>query len=245
MTGQTFTALIRYLTKTTSTTLTDADIVMLANVEKDNLAELIASNVDEGYFNVDEVRDLEADTRRYTFDSAMLKAIKYIAAKLDGTNWTYLTQTDFGYFAGRELPLLENTEIKSEFANKAKFLISGLEVWLLTGDDIIAVSEGLKLVTEVYPEDITTGTLSLTADISIPTSTTAVTLPRATHRVWAHMVSIAYKSSKDKPLPLTAEEKKLVTLLDDPNYVLYEKLKNRNAVGSFLASVPYDDGQDY
>jgi len=242
MTGQNFASLIRYYTKTSTGTLSDANLVLLANAEKDNLAELIATNVDEGYFNVDEVRDLEANTRRYTFDSSMLKGVRYVSAKLDGTNWSYLTELDFGYIEGRKLPLLEESFITNEFSTKEpRFLISGIELWLLSGAAIQAVSGGLKLVSEVYPVDITTSDLASGTDLAIPATNTTVTLPRQAHKVWAKMVSIAFKSSKDKPLPLTADEKKLAIDLEE----LYEKLRGRNTVRNIQGSVPYDDGSDY
>jgi hypothetical protein len=242
MTGTNFAAYIRNNTRTNSTTLTDTEIVLLANVEKDNLAELIVGNVDEGYFNMTDTRDLEANVRNYTYPADMLKSIRYVAAKLDGTNWSYLTETDFGYIAGRKLPLLENSWIRDEFSNKyPQYLLSNQELWLMTGDDIIAVDEGLKLVSEVYPEDITTADLSGVVDLAVASSNTAVRLPRQAHKIWAHMVSISYKTSKDKPLPLTDAEKKLAIDLSD----LYSKLRGRNAVRVTQGSVPYDDGQDY
>lgn len=242
MTGTNFAAYIRNITKTNSTTLPDSEIVLLANVEKDNIAELIVSNVDEGYFNMTDTRDLEVSVRNYTYPSDMLKSIRYVAAKLDGTNWSYLREVDFGYIEARGLPLLENTHIKEEFAGtEPRYLYSNQELVILSGDDIIAVDEGLKLVSEVYPEDIASGDLAAATDLSIASTTTTVRLPRQTHKVWAHMVSISYKSSKDKPLPLTDAEKKLEFDLQD----MYKKLRGRNAVRVTQGHVPYDDGQDY
>lgn len=242
MKGTTFASYIRTKTKTNSTTLSDADIVLLANVVKDDLAAEIVANVDEGYFDMEMVRDLEADIRDYTFENDVLKHIKYAAAKLDGTNWLYLTESDFGAIEGEKLPLMENTHIKELYAaRKPQFLISGRGMTLLSGSDIEAVADGLKVVGEVYPEDISTSTLAASTEMSIPSSDQQHAMPRATHRVWAKMVVIEYKQSREKPIPLTEDEKKIELDLQR----MFNTLRKRNAVRAFVAGVPRDDGQDY
>jgi len=215
---------------------------MLANVEQASLAEDIASNVDEGYFLMEDVRNLEATTRKYVYPQDLLKSLKYIAAKLDGTNWTYLREIDFGYIEGRNLPLMEESQIQNEFSDKeAKFLFHGTELMLLNGAAITAVTGGLKIVSEVYPEALVSGDLSGNALLSTPSATTAVRLPLAAYKALAKMVSIAYKTSKDKPLLLTEDEK----LLPVDKMNLYNKLRGRNAVRVIQGSVPYLDGQNY
>lgn len=242
MTGTAFAAYIRYLTGTNSTTFTDANIVLLANIEKDALAEEIVTNVGEGYFDMEETRDLEADERSYTFDTSLLKHVKYVAAKLDGTAWSYLTETDYAMMLGKIEPLRENSVIKEVYAGRLpEFYISGRELVVLSGTDIIAVTEGLKVVAEVYPEDITTDNIGAATELSIPSANTQHRLPRAAHKVWATAVSIAFKTSKDKPLPLTNDEKLIAVTREQ----MYDKLRRRNAVRSFQASVPVDDGSDY
>jgi len=242
MTGTIFKNYIRYLTKTTANTLTDADLLMLAGVEQAAIAESIASNVDEGYFLMEDVRNLEAGVRKYTYPQDLLKSLKYIAAKLDGIKWSYLREIDFGYIEGRNLPLMEETTIQNEFANKtAKFMFTGTEIMLLNGAAIPVVAGGLKIVAEVYPENLVAADLAGTSLLSVPSVSTAVRLPLAAYKPLAKMVSIAYKTSKDKPLPLTEDEKLLPVDLSN----LYTKLRGRNAVRVIQGSVPYDDGQNY
>lgn len=242
MTGTNFASYIRHRTKTNTSTLTNADIVLLANVVKDDLAALIATNVDENYFDMEMTRDLEADIRDYTFESDVLKNCRYVAAKLDGTNWTYLTEADFGMMEGVKEPMLENTYVKSYYADKkAQYLISGMGLRILSGNDITAVDEGLKVVAEVYPEDIDTDDITGSADLAVPSSDQTLRLHRATHRIWAKMIVIEYKQSREKPIPLTEDEKKIEIDLSE----MYKVLRKRNAVRSFVAGVPNDDGQDY
>lgn len=242
MTGATFTSYVRKLTGTNATTFPVADILVYANIEQENLAEEIATNVDETYFLMEDVRNLEANERSYTYPIDFLKGLKYVSAKLDGTNWNYLREIDFGYIEARGLPLLENSQIKNEFAEKdPAFLLHGTEIMVLSGSDISAVTSGLKIMSEVYPEALTSNDLAGSTDLSVPSSTTTVRLPRAAYKPLAKMVSIAYKTSKDKPLPLTEDEK----LLPIDMSKLFEKLRGRNAVGVITGKVPYNDGSNY
>lgn len=239
MKGTSFAAYIRKLTKTNSTTLPDADIVTFANIVKDDIAEEIVSNLDENYFDMELTRDLEVGIRDYTFADDTLKHIKYAAAKLDGSNVSYLGEADISQF---DTPMLENSYIKEKYASrKPEYYISGRGMTILSGDDIIDVTGGLKLLAEIYPEDLTTGDLSSSDDLSIPSSDETHRLPRQTHKVWAIKVAIEYKQSRDKPIPLTQQEQKVDITLQN----LLTKLVKRNAVRSFTASVPKDDGQDY
>jgi len=105
MTGTTFASYIREKTKTNSTTLTDARIVVLANVVKDDLAGKIITNVDEGYFDMEMVTDLEAGIRDYSFENDIVKNLKYAHALLDGTNPAYLTEADYSLFSTGQKPI--------------------------------------------------------------------------------------------------------------------------------------------
>lgn len=239
MTGSTFASIVRKGTKTNSTTLSDADLALFMNEVQEEIAADIASEVDENYFDMELYRDLEADTRGYTYANDILKHSKYVAAKLDGTNWTYLTEAFFSEFT---TPMRENTYIKSMYAAKAaQFYNSGRELFILSGDDIEAVTDGLKMVAEIYPEAITTSDLSSSDDLSIPSSNTAHRLPRQCHPYWAMQVIIKFKESKDKPIPLTKDEQKAEIKRDE----MLEKLRKRNQVRSFQSTVPHDDGQNY
>jgi len=81
-----FATLVRYYTKTNSTTLTDANILILANIFKDDIAGTISTEVGEDYFGLRFERDLIADQREYDLPSELMARMKYLNAKLDGTN---------------------------------------------------------------------------------------------------------------------------------------------------------------
>lgn len=241
MTGQEYATYVRTLTRTNPATFTDAQIVALSNVEQSFLAEQIVSNVDEGYFNVIEERDLEAGVRNYTYPTDFLAKLRYVSAVIGGET-VYLREVDFGIDQMGSKALLEESVIQQEFSMKAPaYRLSGTELWLLSGDPIVAVPSGLKIITESYPEGLTEADLSGGASLSTSSSTITSRLPRAAYRVLAKKVSIAYKSSKDKPLPLTEDERRLDIDLAD----LYDILGRRNAVRVITAKVPYNDGRQY
>lgn len=240
MKGTTFAAYIREKTKTNSTTLTDAKIVTLGNVAKDDLAEEIVANVDEHYFDMELTRDLEADIRNYTVADDLLKHMTAVYAKLDGSNWEPLLEADISQFD--DTAILDNTKIKDLYsALKPQFRISGREIILLNGDDITAVTEGLKMIAEIYPEDLSTAMLASSDDLSIPSSDTTHRLPRQLHKIWATMIIIDYKQSRDKPIPLTQSEKNVQADLQ----AAFKKLTPRNTNRSFIASTPKETGEEY
>lgn len=244
MIGTTFASYIRKQTKTNSTTLTDAALLVLANVVKDDLAASIVANVDEGYFDMELKRDLEATIRKYTLADDLLKHMKHVAAQLDGTNWQTLLEADISQFD--DTAILENTYIKSLYsAHKPEFLITGRELMILSGDDIDDVTDGLKMVAEIYPEDLVAGDLAASTDLSIPSSTTTHRLPRQVHKVWADLVIVAHKEGRDKPVPLTKSELKLQIDAQNGTLEVFKQLSPRNTNRSFLASTPKNDGQDY
>ena len=240
MKGTTFAEYIRKKTKTNSTTLPDADIVTYGNVAADDLAAEIVANVDEHYFDMELTRDLEADIRNYTIDNDVLKHMTAVYAQLDGSKWSPLTEADISQFD--ETAILNEASIKELYAAlKPQFRISGREIVILSGDDMIAVSGGLKMIAEVYPEALTAAMLASSDDLSIPSSDTTHRLPRQVHKIWATMVIIEYKQSRDKPIPLTQSEKNVEADMQ----AAFKKLTPRNTNRSFKASTPKDTGQDY
>lgn len=242
MIGTNFASYVRYRTKTNSTTLPDLELVLLANTVKDDLAGLIATNVDEKYFDMEMVRDLELNTRDYTFEESLLKNVRYVSATLDGTTPLYLIENDFGEAEMSRTALMDETTLRNHYSGrKPEYLITGRSLRILSNEPIIAVTDGLKLVAEVYPENIDADDLAAVTDLSIPSVDTEHRLPRPAHRVWAKMVVIEYKTSLEKPLPLTEDDAKIELDLSE----LYKVLRKRNAVRSVIAKVPSNDGQGY
>lgn len=237
MTGQQFASYIRKQTKTNSTTLPDADLVLLANIVKDDIAKRI-TKANEDYFGIWMTRNLVAGQRNYAFEPEQMNHMKYLEAKIDGTTWCRLREYDINQLHMTS----DEASIQSYFAARTPgFDIFGNELVLYSGTPIIDVTDGLKLWTIVYPSDITALTLASTDDLSIAPSTTSFGFPRQFHKVWADTVVVEYKNSQDKPLPLTENEQRLDARFQDA----LNDIKGGNLDREVLPSEPYDDGSDY
>src|SRR5687768_14521171 len=82
MTSTQFASLIRYKTKTDSTTFPDAEILVLANVYKDELASRIQERRPD-FWNVTTSYNLSNDTRTIDVPASLLTRIVYVEADFD------------------------------------------------------------------------------------------------------------------------------------------------------------------
>lgn len=233
-----FATYVRFHTKTDSTTLTDAELVSLANVRKDDIAKEIAKT-NEDIFGMWYLRDLEAGVREYSFPSDILSNIKAVEACVanGGTEFKKLTEFDMTAYRGTTV----EADIRNAFAGKRQFDIFRKSLWLYTGEEILDVENGLKLWAIQYPADLTTAKLSSTDDMSVQPSTTSHGMPREAHEIWARGVIIDYKNSKEKPIPLTERELKY----DADLQLVLNSIKGTNLDRQNTGGVPYNDGQNY
>lgn len=233
-----FATYVRFHTKTDSTTLTDAELVALANVQKDTIAKEIAKT-NEDIFGMVYERDLEAGVREYSFPAQILSNLKAVEACVANncTEFKKLTETDLTQYRGTTA----EAAIRQGYAGKFNFDIFRKSLWLLTGDEILAVENGLKLWAIQYPEDLTTAKLASTDDMSVQPSTTSHGMPREAHEIWARAVIIEYKNSKPKPIPLNERE---LNFANDLQLVL-NALKGTNLDRQNTGTVPYNDGSNY
>lgn len=236
MTFSKFTSLVRYYTKTNSTTFTDEEILTLANIFKDDISALIAKELGEDYFGLRFVRTLEAGQREYDLPSELMSRIKYVEAKLDGKNWVRLKETDLSIY-GRPT---DEASILERYAGKdPEFDLFDQSIFILSGTPIIYVFEGLKLWAIIYPADFTS--LTSTEEMSTPPDDYSHGFPRQFHELLARRVSIAYKSSKDRPIPLSEKEK----LYEVDLATAINAMKDANLDRSVLPSMPSYDGSNY
>lgn len=237
MTPAQFASYIRLKTRTNSTTFPDADILVYANATKDEIAkEVIKAN--EDYFGIELLRDLKDGVRKYLFPTYMLSQMKYLQAKLDGVNWSTLEEFDITSY---DRPTDEDSIRANWAGRKPAFDIFGGELSIYSENAIIAVSGGLKLWSIVYPADLTA--LTGTADMSVNPSKTEFGMPRQLHKVWATKAIIEYKTSKEKPIPLTEQELKVEIDLQSA----INSLKLQNLDRSVVANVPdnSNNGENY
>ncbi len=231
-----FAKLIRYYTKTNSTTFPDEDILTFANIFKDDIASLIGKEVGEDYFGLRFERDLIAGQREYSLPKELMSRIKYLNAKLDGEKWLRLNETDLNTYGGA---MDENTILSRYEGKNPEFDLWDNSIFILSGKPIIDVQEGLKLWAIVYPADFTS--LDSIEDMSNNPTDFTHGFPREFHELLARRVSIAYKSSKDRPIPLSEKEVLYEADLD----AQIQKMKEANLDRTVVPKAPYNDGSQY
>lgn len=237
MTLTEFASYIRLKTRTNSTTFTDADMLIFANVRLDEIGQEILK-ADEDILLVPQTDDLVANQRDYSFPTDTLAKIKRVEAKLDGTNWLKLKEIDI---TSIKTPIASETDITYNFSNEegsACYDIIRNQLYIFSGT-ITNVSNGLKLWVNTWPASLTT--LSGGTDMSLDPSTTTHGIPRPLHEILARGVIIDYKESREKPIPLSERELKYEFDLQKA----IQTLKNGNFDREVIASVPYDDGSNY
>lgn len=226
---------VRKQTKTNSTTLTDAIIMIYANIAKNDICEKI-TETDESYFDMPITRNLELNTRNYAFDGSIMSNFKYLEGKLDGTNQKRLIP----YFLNQLQIATDEASIVSYMAGKKwGYFISGQEVYVLNDAAIPVVTDGLIMWASIYPKDIID--LTSTVDMSEAPSDIEFGLPLAIHELIARRVIIEHKNAQEKPIPLT--EKELSYQAD-----LTAKIKiltGLNVDEQVVPSSNYDDGSNY
>ena len=231
---------IRTYTKQTSTSLTDANLLLLINPAKDELSELVASRDIKGnYFILPATNNLTADQREYAFPDDILDHIFSVEA-----SFTTATPLDYKLclpddFRRHGIGKTE-TNITSRYSNaKPRYEIQRKAVYLLSGT-IIAVTSGLRLKYRVYPTDWSALTDD-TTDISIDPTTTSFGFPRSLHELLARRCSIEWKGAHPGAVPLSPLELKYETDLERT----LQGLEENDFSGETLATLPqYTDGND-
>jgi len=236
MTFVKFATLVRKYTGTNSTTFTDADLLIFANIFKDTIAEDITKKVGEDYFGLRFERDLKVDQREYDLPSELMSRMKYLQAKLDGTNFVKLNETDLTSYD----KAMDETTIRLTYSDRdPEFDIWDQGIYIFSGDAITAVTNGLKLWAIVFPEDFSD--LTSTEDMSTNPDDYSHGFPRQFHELLARRVSIAFKSSKDRPVPLAPKEKMYEVDLKEA----INNMKGANLDRSVEPTIPFNDGSEY
>ena len=201
MTGTALAALIRYKTNTNSTTFTDANMLVLVNLFKNEISSLITER-NQNFFAVPAKDDLVADQREYPFTSDFLNnLLKVECMFVSGDAYIPL-------YSIKDYRLSETeSEIVARYANvegSCAYYLRRRSVWILSGT-ISAVTNGIRIWYVQQPVDLSN--LTGSTDLSIDPSTTTAGFPKQFHELLARRVSIEYKGSRPKPIPLNDMEK--------------------------------------
>ena len=231
---------IRLKTRTNSTTFTDADMLVLLNIKKNEVCQR-ALEVDEDIFELPTYLNLVADQREYPLQSELLSRISRVEAKLDGSNWIKLSELDLNEYNN---PVTPEANITAYFSNEeggAKYDIMRKSVWLYSGT-ITSVTDGLRIWLNTYPANV--ATMGGATDMSVDPSTTTHGVPKELHKVIMDGVVIEWKSSREKPIPLTEREQiwehdmeKAIQTLKKANY-------DREVIGDIPCGTVNMSGED-
>jgi hypothetical protein len=164
--------------------------------------------------------------------------MKYLQVTLDGVKQQEIEQFDVTTY---KRPTDETDIQKNWQGKKPQFDIWGSSIYIYSDSAIIDVTNGLELWAMVYPQDL--ANLTDIVDMSIPYNTISFGMPRQLHKVWATLVIVEWKNSKEKPLPLTEQEAKV----DVDLALAVNSLKGLDLNRSIVATVSDDshNGQDY
>lgn len=244
MTGTEFAALIRLYTNTNSTTLTNGNIVTLAQAVKDHILAPKISGTKEGQFEIPAYRDLvaSATSREYDLPDDILDAISRVEVKFDSSS-DYIK---IGEISQAQYPESEQESIiVSNFSNlesnsgelsAAKYDKRRGAIFIYSGTISATVANGLKVFYNAFPQPIAANDLSGTSDLSVPATSTSVSVPRLFHEIWARGVSRMWKQTRDKPIALSELEQVFDRDLEEK----VSEYRNSNDDLSLTADLPDD-----
>ena len=200
MTGTTLAALIRFKTKNNSVTFSDANMLPLVNIFKDEIASKIVER-NAGYFLVPSTFDLVADRREYAIGDDLLNRIQKVELKFSSSDSRFPSIYIKDYLGSEtESEVVKNfSNAQGGFAHtirrRALFILSGT---------IVAVTGGGRIWLHTFPADLTV--LTGSTGLEVDPSTTTFGFPRQFHELLARRVGIEWKGSQPKPIPLTEKE---------------------------------------
>lgn len=241
MTGAGLAALVRRYTGTTSTTYTDANMLVDANNVKNQIAEQIVQR-NENYFVIPSTDTLVADKREYAIPDDLLNHIFSVEVAFSGTaplayvkaNSIHPRQIDFSLTEANITNYFSNTEPHYFIQRRSLYLLTGSLSSTTLGAATIA--SGIRLKYRLYPADL--ANLAGVVELNVDPSTTSFGMPKPFHELWARKTSIIYKSSKQKAVPLTALEQAYENDLEKA----LRGIEEDDYGASIIGSMPYEDG---
>lgn len=234
MTPLEFATIIRYKTNTDATSLTDTQILALANANLSSISNKIV-NANEDHLGMIYRADLVADQRQYQIPSNLIK-IKRLEIKIDNINWKVAKEFDLNLYE----KTTDEATIQANFSdNKPLFEMFSRSFFIYSSSAIIDVTDGLKLWTIVYPANLTNVTGSI--DMSEDPSSTTLGFPKQFHELLSRKVIIDYKANRDNPMPLTESERRYDMDLEDA----IDAISNFNQDKSFVLDIPSETGENF
>jgi hypothetical protein len=230
-----FQAGLRFQTWTNDYTLPTQDIVSLVNIELDTFGLLWSIPwLNEDFFGKIFTRDLVAGNRKYEipFDLIHVKKMEACMTWV-ATDWVEVKETNIAtnWMITQEANILAMMNGRDPL-----FEMFWGYFYLYSSTAVISVTGGIKMHGIMYPSTLITDDFgTYDRDMSVARDATTQWLPRPFHKLLLMRASIAYKQSRDKPIPLTESEQMYTGNLADVisslrlfNYSRKHKMSNPN-----------------
>ena len=201
MTGAELSTLIGKKTSTNTTTFTEADRLIYVNIFIKEIASMIVEK-NNGMFLVPATFNLVDDQREYGLPDDLLNRMHKVEFKFASGDSRFPSTYIKDYYGSET-----ESEIVKRFGNSEgdfAHTIRRRAIFLLSGT-IVAVTGGGRLWYHAYPADL--ANLTGSTDLSVDPSTTTFGFPRQFHELLARSISIEWKGSRPKPIPLNSKER--------------------------------------
>ena len=226
-------------TKTNSTTFSDARIIALYNIFKDEIAGKIVER-NAAFFQLSYTFNLVADTRLYAFPASYLDRLQKLELKFTSSA-SYFPSTYIKDYRGSET---ESEIVKAYGNEEGQFAhtIRSRGIFILSGT-VPTLSNGARILYHLFPVDI--AALDST-ELSTDPSASTFGFPRQFHELVARRIVIEWKSGQPKPLPLSKHELNYENDLEAELNKISHQDNSGEILGSALpASDTGDNGHNY
>lgn len=236
MTPAQFATLVREYTGTTTSSFSDARMLVLMNIYKDELCRRVQKFQDD-YFTVPQTTPLIAGQREYNLPVDMLNQIRRVEIDFVGDgDYTLAFEEKFNIL---ESSLSEAT-VKAKFTDqRPKYYVLRKAIWLLTASTIPAVDAGLRIYAPTLPPNWVD--LASTVDMSEDPTSVTVGFPSPLHELLARRVSISYKGNRTRPIPLSESEQKYDADLKE----VIDQMTSITRNEKIQVKLPYNTGAQY
>ena len=220
---------------------------------KNEISALIAERDIKGnYFIVPAIDNLVAGQREYAFPDDVLNSLYSIEFaftntldSFSGIQYILALPDDFRKWGQART----EANIQAHYSNsqgRVGYELQRRSIYLLSGAidattlGSSTITSGVRLRYRAYPADLTDLTSNAT-DMSVDPTTTTFGFPKQFHELLARRVSIEFKGSRPKPIPLSPLEAKYENDLEK----MLQAIDDPDMSGEIRGTLPYDDGSQY
>lgn len=252
MTPLNFASKIRKDTKQTTTSLTDSDILLLANPIKDSLSDLIAQrDIGGNYFVIPTLLNLTASQREYALPDDVLDHIYSLEIAFTNTlnsfseiQYILSNHDDFRKWGVSRIEANiqahygnSRGNVAHEIQRRSIYILSGAIDATTLGSSTI--TSGIRIRYRSYAADLTALTDN-TTDMSVDPSTTSLGFPRQFHELWARACAIEWKAQHPGAVPQTSLEANYANDLE----LKLQAMNTPDLSDETIGRIPEDTGED-